>query len=103
MLPSGGENLPTSVIEASAHGVGVICIPVAALPDVVGHERTGVIVKPDHVEAFASALSRLAEDPDLRRHVGEDGKALHRTRLDIDVCAERLVAIWTESVHAGGL
>jgi hypothetical protein len=46
------------------------------------------------------ALSRLT-DPDLRRRLGEGGKALHRTRPDIYVCAERLVAIWTESVHAG--
>ena len=80
-----------------------ICIPVAALPDIVGHERTGLIVKPDRVEQLASARSRLTEDPDLRRRVGEDGKALDRTRLDIEVCTERLMAIWTESVHAGGL
>jgi hypothetical protein len=28
-------------------------------------------------------------------------QALHRTRLDIELCAERHVAIWTESVHTG--
>ena len=101
VLPSFSENLPMSVIEALAHGVAVICAPVGALPDIIEHERTGLIVEPGDVEELASALSRLTEDPDLRRRLGEGGKALHRTRLDIDVCAERLVAIWTESVHAG--
>jgi glycosyltransferase involved in cell wall biosynthesis len=101
VLPSFSENLPMSVIEALAHGVAVICAPVGALPDIIEHERTGLIVKPGDVEELASVLSRLTEDPDLRRRLGEGGKALHRTRLDIDVCAERLVAIWTESVHAG--
>jgi hypothetical protein len=43
----------------------------------------------------------LIEDPDLRRRLGEDAKALHRTRLDLDACAERLIATWTEPVHAG--
>jgi glycosyltransferase involved in cell wall biosynthesis len=101
VLPSFSENLPMSVIEALAHGAAVICTPVGALPDIIEHERTGLIVKPGDVEGLASALGRLIEDPDLRRRLGEDGKALHRTRLDIEVCAERLVAIWTESVHAG--
>jgi glycosyltransferase involved in cell wall biosynthesis len=103
VLPSLSENLPMSVIEGLAHGAAVICTPVGALPDIIEHERTGLIVKPGDVEGLASALGRLIENPDLRRRLGEDGKALHRTRLDIEVCAERLVAIWTESVHAGEL
>jgi glycosyltransferase involved in cell wall biosynthesis len=96
VLPSFSEKLPMSVIEALAHGMAVICTPVGALPDIIEHERTRLIVKPGDVEELAPALSRLTEDPDLRRRLGEGGKALNRTRLDIDVCAERLVAIWTE-------
>jgi glycosyltransferase involved in cell wall biosynthesis len=101
VLPSFSENLPMSVIEALAHGAAVVCTPVGALPEFIEHERTGLIVKPGDVEGLASALDRLIEDSDLRRRLGEAGKALHRTRLDIEVCAEHLVAIWTESVHAG--
>jgi glycosyltransferase involved in cell wall biosynthesis len=101
VLPSTSENLPMSVIEALAHGAAVICTPVGALPDIIEHERTGLFVEPGDVEGLASALGRLIEGPDLRQRLGEAGKAFHRTRLDIEVCAERLVAIWTESVHAG--
>jgi hypothetical protein len=53
------------------------------------------------VEGLASALGRVIEDPELRRRPGEDGAALHRAQLDIEVCAERLVSTRTESVHAG--
>jgi glycosyltransferase involved in cell wall biosynthesis len=102
VLPSFGENLPISVLEALAHAAAVICTRVAALPDIIEHERTGLIVKPGDVEGLASALGRPIEDQYLRRRPGEDGTALHRTRLDIEVCAERLVATWTESIHAGG-
>jgi glycosyltransferase involved in cell wall biosynthesis len=97
--PSFSENLPMSVIEALAHGAAVVCIPVGALPEIIEHERTGLIVKPGDVEGLASALGRLIDDPELRRRLGENGRALHRTRLSIEICAERL--IWTESVHAG--
>jgi glycosyltransferase involved in cell wall biosynthesis len=101
VLPSLSENLPMSVIEALAHGAAVVCTPVGALPDIIEHERTGLFVKPGDVEGLASALGRLIEDPVLRWRLGEAGKAFHRERLDIEKCAERLVAIWTESIHAG--
>jgi hypothetical protein len=71
------------------------------LPDIIEHERIGLIVKPGDIEGRAALGRHLIEDPHLRRRVGENGKALHRTRLDLEVCAERLVANWTESVHAG--
>jgi glycosyltransferase involved in cell wall biosynthesis len=101
VLPSLSENLPMSVIEALAHGVAVVCTPVGALPDIIEHERTGLFVRPGDVEGLASALSRLIEDPGLRRRLGEAGQVFHRTQLDIEMCAERLVAIWSELVHAG--
>ena len=71
-----------------------------ALPDIIEHDKIGLIVKSGDVEQPASALGRLIKDPNLGRRLGEDGKALHKARLDIKICAERLVAIWTESVHA---
>ncbi|KGJ66766.1 glycosyltransferase family 4 protein [Bradyrhizobium diazoefficiens] len=101
VLPSFSENLPMSVIEALAHGVAVVCTPVGALPDLIEHERTGLIVEPGDVEGLASALGRLIDDPELRQRLGENGRTLHRTRLAIESCAERLVALWTESVHPG--
>ena len=101
MLPSFSEDLPMSVIEALAHGAAVVCTPVGALPELIEHERTGLIVEPGDVEGLASALGRLIGDPELRQRLGENGKTLHRTRLAIESCGERLVAIWTESVHLG--
>ncbi|QHO72388.1 hypothetical protein ACH79_06870 [Bradyrhizobium sp. CCBAU 051011] len=101
VLPSFSENLPMAVIEALAHGAAVVCTPVGALPELIEHERTGLIVEPGDVEGLAAALGRLIDDPELRQRLGENGRTLHRSRLAIEICAERLVAIWTESVHPG--
>jgi hypothetical protein len=55
----------------------------------------------DYFWDVAFASDRLIADPELRRRPGENGRALPRTRLDIELCAERSVATWTESIHAG--
>lgn len=89
VLPYFGANLLMSVIEL---------IALTARPSFVPRRRPFPRLI---VEGLASALGRLLEDSDLRQRPGEDTTALHRTRLDIDVCAERFVATWTESVHAG--
>jgi glycosyltransferase involved in cell wall biosynthesis len=89
VLPSFGANLLMSVIEALALTARRSFVP-----------RRGPFQRLI-VERLASALGRLIEDPDLRRRPREDEPALPRTRLDVDVCAERLVTTWTESVHAG--
>ncbi|WP_409192481.1 glycosyltransferase family 4 protein [Bradyrhizobium sp. RDM4] len=101
VLPSFSENLPMSVIEGLAHGVPIVCTPVGALPDLIEDEKTGLIVEPGDVEGLASALARIIDDPGLMQRLGENGRTLHRTRLAIEVCAERLVAIWTESAYRG--
>jgi glycosyltransferase involved in cell wall biosynthesis len=86
-------------IKDMAHGTAVVCTPMRALPELIEHERTGLIVEPDDVDGLASALGRLIDDPELRQRLGEDGRTL--SRLAIEICAERLVAVWTESVHSG--
>jgi glycosyltransferase involved in cell wall biosynthesis len=94
VLPSFNENLPLSIVEAFAHGVAVICTPVGAIPDIVQHERTGLLVLPNDVDGLTEAIRRLLHDPDLRRRLGANARAEHAVRLEIGSYLERLVTIW---------
>jgi glycosyltransferase involved in cell wall biosynthesis len=91
VLPSFGENLPISVLEALAHAAAVICTRVAAPPDIIERESTGLIVKPGDVEGLASALGRPIDDQYLRRRPGKDGDGFSSNAVRHEVCAERLV------------
>ena len=51
------------VVEAFAHGLAVVCTPVGALPEIVEHERTGLLIPAKNAQALASALERLLTDP----------------------------------------
>ena len=67
LLMSDFEGLPIALMEAMAAGVVPVVrrIP-SGIPELVDHERTGLLVSEDPAEA-ARALLRLADDPDLWR------------------------------------
>lgn len=94
VLPSLVENLPMCVVEAFAHGLAVVCTPVGALPEIVEHERTGLLVPARNGSALASALERLLTDPPLRARLGAQARAEHAIRFEIGAYVDKLVGVW---------
>jgi glycosyltransferase involved in cell wall biosynthesis len=100
VLPSWIENLPMCVVEAFAHGLAVVCTPVGALPEIVEHERTGLLVPAKNARALASALERLLADSTLRARLGLRARAEHATRFEIGGYVDKLVGVWHEASRA---
>jgi len=98
-LPSQDENLPMSVIEGMAHGLAVVTTPVGAVPDIVAHERTGLLVPPGDAGALEAALRRLIGDPELRKALGEEARNFHRDHLEIGAYYRRLLDIWRRAIQ----
>jgi glycosyltransferase involved in cell wall biosynthesis len=59
------ECFPRSVLEAMAVGVPTICFQSGALPEMVLHERTGLICE-ESVSSLSDALNRFLVDKDFR-------------------------------------
>ena len=58
-----------------ACAIPVVSTTVGAITEAVGDEVTGLIVPPRDVDALGHALSRLRDDPTLRRRFGDAGRA----------------------------
>jgi len=58
-------------LEAMACGLPVIGVDAMALPDLVIHERNGLLVPPDDVAALAEAIVHLVNGPTLRQAMGQ--------------------------------
>jgi glycosyltransferase involved in cell wall biosynthesis len=77
-LPSRMEGLPLSALEAMAQRLPVVTTRVGGIPEVVFDGEHGFLVPPDDAAALASAMSRLANDAELRKTLGEAAHARAR-------------------------
>jgi glycosyltransferase involved in cell wall biosynthesis len=80
--PSRAEGLGTAVIDAMSLGVPPVAFAVGGLPELIEHGRSGFLVPPENVDAFADAAARLILDADARRAAAELGPLRAR---DFDV------------------
>ncbi len=63
------EACPRTIIEAMAVGKPVIATPLGGSKELVTHE-TGLLVPPENAEAIASAIAKLANDPEQLTAMG---------------------------------
>jgi alpha-1,3-rhamnosyl/mannosyltransferase len=70
--PSKYEGFGLTPLEAMASGTPVLAAATGALPEVVGD--AGLLLPPDDVAAWATAMARIAGDPELRRAMAEQGR-----------------------------
>jgi glycosyltransferase involved in cell wall biosynthesis len=62
-------------IEAFAKGTPVVGAAVGAIPEIVEHERTGLLYPPGAAAALATHLERLAGTPRLADELGHQARA----------------------------
>jgi glycosyltransferase involved in cell wall biosynthesis len=73
--PSHREGFGVVCAEAMAHGRPVVAGDVGGLKDLVVNEETGLLVPPRDVAALREALERLLANRELRRRMGDAGRA----------------------------
>jgi len=63
IMPSHREGLPSVALEAALMGRPVVATRVGGLPEIVVHQKTGLLVDDATPEAFAAAIRLLLEQP----------------------------------------
>jgi glycosyltransferase involved in cell wall biosynthesis len=81
-LLSEAEALPMSILEAMALGRPVVTSDVGGAGEAVVDGETGIVVPPGDTQAAATALARLAADPEAARAMGERGRTRQREHFD---------------------
>jgi glycosyltransferase involved in cell wall biosynthesis len=121
LLPTYAETFGFALLEAMAFGIPVVATRHFAIPEIVDHDRTGILLDvsaydvdrmfggyivhdiPDGfraylTEAVLGALVRLVESPELRRSMGSAGREVARTRFSFAARNARMAAIYREAL-----
>jgi PEP-CTERM/exosortase A-associated glycosyltransferase len=65
---------PLKPLEAMAMGKPVVASDVGGLRELLQHEHTGLLVEAGNPQSLAETLRTIANDADLRRRLGENGR-----------------------------
>ncbi|MGN6869082.1 MAG: glycosyltransferase family 4 protein [Solirubrobacteraceae bacterium] len=75
------EGQPLVLLEALGAGLPIVTTRWAGIPETVLDQRVGLLVDPGDERALASALRRLAEDPELRERLGAAARSHYESRF----------------------
>ena len=96
VLPSLGEGISNTVLEAMAAGLPVIATRVGGNPELVIEGETGYLVPVGDPAALAAAMLPLLDDPARRRALGDAGRCAVRARFDWSRTVAGYLAVYDE-------
>jgi glycosyltransferase involved in cell wall biosynthesis len=71
---------------------------VSAVPEIVVEGETGLLVEPGDDAALADALTRLLDDGELRRRLGEAGRARARAEFSVERMTAQTVEVYRSAL-----
>jgi glycosyltransferase involved in cell wall biosynthesis len=89
-LPSRQEGFGIVFLEAMAAGLPIVAVRAGAVPEIVDHEQTGLLVPPGNARALAGALTNLLADEEARARM-RSAAARKSREYDLDVVGRRFL------------
>jgi glycosyltransferase involved in cell wall biosynthesis len=102
VLPSRSEALSNALMEAMACGCAVIASRVGGNPELVQHQRTGLLFDDGDVAGLAASIRSLVDSPSLRSKLGAEAAAFVRENLSATAAAERLAGLYAGLLETRG-
>ncbi|HTS55545.1 MAG TPA: glycosyltransferase, partial [Burkholderiales bacterium] len=98
-LPSyANEGVPQAIMQAMACGIPVITTDVGSIGEIVVDGHTGLMVRPQDVDALGLAIKQLADDGDLRRRLTDSALALARKSFSDARMLDGMERVFREAV-----
>lgn len=78
------EGTPVAIMEAALAGLPVISTIHAGIPDVIEHEKTGLLSNEHDIDGMAKNIIRILEDTSLAKKLGANAKKIHKENFSMD-------------------
>jgi len=93
-LSSKMEGLNNSVVEAMMMGKPVVATRVGGIPEIIEHEKTGLLVPPGDHAALAGAILDILENPEKAAALAYAGREAAHERFTAERMVEGAIAVY---------
>jgi glycosyltransferase involved in cell wall biosynthesis len=94
VFPSYAEAFAVAPLEAMACGCPTVFSKRGSGPELLTHEREGLLVDPDKPEEIAASILRVLQNPSFARELGEAGRVRIHQAFSIDRLVAQNVAFY---------
>jgi alpha-maltose-1-phosphate synthase len=98
-FPGEIDSFGYAILEAMAAGLPVVAVGQGAVPELVDDGVTGLVVPQHDDDAFANALQRLVDEPELGAELGTGGRARVLERFDAGKTTAELIDVITDAAR----
>ncbi|MBT2639687.1 glycosyltransferase family 4 protein [Bacillus sp. ISL-39] len=99
VMPSLREGLPIALLEAMSMGKAVIASEVGGIPDVITHNKTGLLVRAANVKELAAAIEYMLDKPARRRALGKEAHQYIVDQFQIEKMVEGIIGIYDQTLN----
>ena len=85
------DGIPVALMEAMALGVPVISTPVSGIPELIQHDRNGLLAKPRDEGELADCICRLLDSVEERRRFALAARTTIETEFESSIAARGLL------------
>ena len=100
LLTSRSEAQSQALTQSIGLGLPAVATAVGGVPEVILHEKTGLLVPPDDPERTASALLRIAQNPAFAATLSAQGKMHAQQHYSLEVMLDRSEAVYRQLLAA---
>ena len=96
LLTSRWEGTPRVILEAMMTGVPVVATSVGGVPEIIEHDRSGLLAPPGDVESLKRHVVRLLENPAESRDLSQQARRNVAAEFDISTVTDKHEQLYAE-------
>ncbi|EOX4280276.1 glycosyltransferase family 4 protein [Vibrio cholerae] len=103
LMLSKNEAFPFVVLEAMAHGVPIIAVPVGGVPEAVQHMSNGILLNDYRPESLAIAIQIIQENSELYTEFSQNAIKTIRNKFSLEKMTEGFLNVVKQVQEKRGL
>lgn len=92
-VPSNYEAFGLVFVEAGYFGLPCISTNVEGIPEVISHQKTGLLCEPNNVQALSDCIIKLVNDDFLRKELGEAAR-IKALQFSVTTMVEKYISVY---------